>query len=104
MTTYSIAIPDVFPRMGEWLDFHLLKYEGQNVIDYALTHINDDEMRELRTFLKLVLSAPLTLAKLQEVWEQGETNVYIRKENELRGFIGELIRKIDLIVGPEGAS
>jgi hypothetical protein len=103
MVKYRIDIPKVFPKMGQWLDFHLLDYEGQNVIDFALSELNKGEMKELRTFFKLVLASPLTLPKLQEVWSRGQTNIYIRKENELRGFIAEIIRKIDLTIGPDAA-
>ena len=64
-----------------------------------MSHITQGEMREVKRYFSEVLAAPLSYDMLQRAWEAGGTNMYIRKENELRAFMAEIIRRIDLRLG-----
>jgi hypothetical protein len=98
-----IDIPPAFPKMGTWLDFQLedLWEPGQDIIGFALSHVDSNEKREIRALLRLALKAPLSHAKLQEVWNAGDTNMLIPKEEELRRFIQAIVDRIDKQIGPE---
>jgi len=99
----DIEVPSAFPKMGTWLDFHLedLWKPGQDIIDFALSQVNPKEKSEIRKFLRLALSAPLSRAQLQALWNAGETNMMIPNEAEFRTFILEIIDRIDKQIGPQ---
>jgi hypothetical protein len=99
----TLVAPIAFRKFGLNLDPLLLDEGEEDVIDFALGALDNTEMRAVRDFLIKVLTTPLSAEKLQEAWGLGHSNVFIRKENELRAFIREIIRKIDLSIGPEAA-
>ena len=101
--TKYIKVPDSLAKMGTWFDIHLqdLWKPGHNMIDFALTHIDHAEMREIRICLKEALAAPLTAKKLQEFWKCLHSEIMIPDEKELRMFMGDIVLTIDAILGPE---
>jgi len=101
--TEHIKIPDALPKMGTWLDIHLERFwdPSHTMIDYALTHVDNAEMREIRICLKEALAAPLTAKKLQEFWRCLDPEFNFREEKGLRSFLGDIVSAIDRIVGPE---
>jgi len=103
MNTKYIDIPPSFAKMGTWLDFQLedMWEPGQDIIDFALTEVDSNEKRQIRTFLRLALKAPLSRAQLQQLWNAGETNIMIPDEAEFRIFIQAIIDRIDKQIGPE---
>jgi hypothetical protein len=71
------------------------------MIDFALTHVDHTEMREIRTCLKQALAAPFTAKQLQKFWKCLDSEIMIPDEKELRMFIGDIVLTIDDIIGPE---
>jgi hypothetical protein len=96
---YGVRVPHSFPRMGEWLDHNLLDDRKQDVVEYALSHVDEDDMRELQIFLNDALDAPLNYSQLQEIWLCGAVNIGYRSEKQLRAIFAYIIRKIDLVIG-----
>jgi hypothetical protein len=89
--------------MGTWLNYRLesMWKPGQDIIDFALTEVDDREKREIRSFLKKALAANLTRQQLQLIWNRGDTNIFIPDEREFRNYIQWIIVKIDAAVGPD---
>jgi hypothetical protein len=99
----DFEIPPAFPKMGTWLDYQLedMWSPGQDIFDFALTEVDINEKRQIRTFLRKALDAPLTRFQLQQLWNAGDTNVMIPNEVEFRSFIQAIIDRIDKQIGPE---
>jgi hypothetical protein len=99
----QIKIPDALPKMGTWFDIHLqdLWEPGHNMIDYALTHVDHAEMREIRDCIKEALAAPFTAKQLQGFWRCLDPEFNFREEKDLRSFLSDIVHAIDRIVDPE---
>ena len=103
MTNFSdIKIPPAFPKMGTWLNYRLdsLWKPGQNIVNFAISHVDDREKRQIRSSLKKALAADLSQDELETLWSFGETNILIPDEREFRDYIGWIITEIDAAVGP----
>ena len=95
----TIPAPRGFRNLGDWLDFNLLDDPKQDVIEYALDSVTRADMREVRTYLAAVLAAALPRKPLQQAWRNGQSNILIPDDDELRAFMAEIIRRIDLRLG-----
>lgn len=90
-------IPPEFPKMGVWfaLDIDDEFREGEDEITFALSFLNQEEKKVVKTFLVNVLATVHDPRELQLIWHEANSRTYIRDDRQLRAFLQEIVNRIN---------